>query len=379
MASSANLADDPTAGVLTIDLDALKANYRSLATRAAPAKTGANVKADAYGLGIDVVVPALADAGCENFFVATLSEAMNVRAAAPHARIFVLNGFPVAAEAIFASHALTAVLGSRDEIDAFQTALTNGHKLPSPALHIDTGMQRLGLTIEEARTFARDYSAKKFSFMLAIVMTHFVESEVQNSHVTEAQIVTFDAMRALFPNVPSSLSNSSGFFIGRDIGYDLVRPGYALYGGNPCPGRPNPMKPVVRLEVPVIQTRDVLKGTKIGYGGEYTAKRDSRLAIVSIGYADGYPRGAKTTDTKAGADCLIAGRRCPIIGRMSMDLAIVDITDCPRDQVRRGTMATIFGDEMTLDEVGDKSGTIGYELLVHLGRRFRRKVIGGKV
>jgi alanine racemase len=379
MASSANLADDPTAGVLTINLDALKANYRSLATRAAPAKTGANVKADAYGLGIDVVVPALVDAGCENFFVATLSEAMSVRAAAPHARIFVLNGFPVAAEAIFASHAFTAVLGARDEIDAFQAALTNGYKLPSPALHIDTGMQRLGMTVDEARVFAHDYANKTYAFEFALLMTHFVESEVQNSHVTEAQIKLFDAMRALFPNVPSSLSNSSGFFSGRDIGYDLVRPGYALYGGNPCPGRPNPMKPVVRLEVPVIQTRDVPKGTKIGYGGEYTAKRDSRLATLSIGYADGYPRGAKTTDTKAGADCLIAGRRCPIIGRMSMDLAIVDITDCPRDQVQRGTMATIFGDDITLDEVGDKSGTIGYELLVHLGGRFRRKILGGKV
>lgn len=139
------------------------------------------------------------------------------------------------------------------------------------------------------------------------------------------------------------------------------------------------MKPVVQLDVPVIQTRDVPAGTKIGYGGEFTAKRKSRLATLSIGYADGYPRGAKTTDMKTGADCLIAGRRCPIIGRMSMDLAIVDVTDCPPESVRRGTMATMIGGEITLDEVGDKSGTIGYELLVHLGRRFRRRVIGGKV
>lgn len=379
MNSSAALADDPTAGVLTIDLDALKANYRSLAWRAAPAKTGANVKADAYGLGIEIVVPALVDAGCENFFVATLNEGLRVRASAPDARIFVLNGFPVAAEAVFASHTLIAVLGSREEIDAFQAARAKGHTLPSPALHIDTGMQRLGMTLEEARVFARDYANKKYDFEFALLMTHFVESETQNSQVTEQQIKLFDEMRALFPDVPASLSNSSGLFIGRDIGYDLVRPGYALYGGNPCPGRPNPMTPVVRLDVPVIQTRDVPKGTKIGYGGEYTVMRDSRLATLSIGYADGYPRGAKTTNTKVGADCLMAGRRCPIIGRMSMDLAIVDITDCPREIVRRGTMATIFGDAITLDEVGDKSGTIGYELLVHLGRRFRRRVLGGKV
>lgn len=379
MALSARLADDPTAGLLTIDLDALKSNYRSLATRAAPAKTGANVKADAYGLGIDVIVPALVDAGCENFFVATLSEGISVRACAPDARVFVLNGFPVAAEQIFEIYALTAVLGSRHEIDEFQRAIMRGCKLPSPALHIDTGMQRLGLTVDEARAFARAYADQKYSFEFALVMTHFVESEVQNSPVTEQQIALFDEMRALFPNVPASLSNSSGLFIGRAIGYDLVRPGYALYGGNPCPGRENPMRPVVRLDVPVIQTRDVPKGTKIGYGGEYTAKRDSRMATLSIGYADGYPRGAKTTDTKTGADCLIAGRRCPIIGRMSMDLAIVDITDCPPERVTRGTLATIIGDEITLDEVGDKSGTIGYELLVHLGRRFRRTLIGGKV
>ena len=379
MNSSAHLADDPTAGVLTIDLDALKSNYRFLATRSAPSIAGANVKADAYGLGIDVVVPALLDAGCRNFFVATLSEAVRVREQTKTARVFVLNGFPVAAEQIFADHQLTAVLGSRDEIDAFQSALTQGYKLPSPALHIDTGMQRLGLTVEDARTFARDYASKAYAFEFSLLMTHFVESEIKNSVVTEHQIALFDEIRVLFPNVPASLSNSSGLFIGRNIGYDLVRPGYAIYGGNPCPDRPNPMLPVVRLEVPVIQTRDVPADTKIGYGGEFTVKRASRLATLSLGYADGYPRGAKSTDKDSGAECLIAGRRCPIIGRMSMDLAIVDITDCPPDQVKRGTMATIIGDDISLDEVADKSGTIGYELLVHLGRRFRRRVLGGKV
>jgi alanine racemase len=384
MVPSAPLADDPTAGILTINLDALKANYRLLASRAAPSKTGANVKANAYGLGIDAVVPALVDEGCSDFFVATLSEAVRVRNAASHARIFVLNGFPIASEEIFASHQLTAVLGSPDEIEAFQSAVSRGIQLPSPALHSDTGMQRLGLSPDETQQVAEAYATQHYAFSLALVMTHFVESETRPSAVTDQQIARFDEIRALFPNVPASLSNSSGLFLGRDIGYDLVRPGYALYGGNPCPGRSNPMQAVIRLDVPVIQTRDVPMGTKIGYGGEYTVKRNSRLATLSLGYADGYPRGSKTTDTKFGTDCLLAGRRCPIIGRLSMDLAIVDITDCPRDQVNRGTLATIFGDGISIDKIADKSGTIGYELLVHLGGRFRRrildeKVLGGKV
>ena len=378
MALSAALADDPTAACLTIDLSALRANYRLIAERVAPAKVGANIKADAYGLGIDLVVPALVSEGCSFFFVATLSEAVCARASAPEATIYVLNGFSEVEAKSYEIHRLSAVLGSLEDIDNFEKSLKNGAQLPAPALHIDTGMNRLGLTMVEARSYAERRPYDPPPLPLSLLMTHFVESEIDHSSLTQQQIAMFHDMRALFPNVPASLSNSSGVFLEKESAYDLVRPGYALYGGNPCPNEMNPMRPVIRVEAPILQIRHVKKGTTIGYGGEYTAKRDTLLATLAIGYGDGYPRGAKTTDNKDGAACLIAGQKCKILGRVSMDLVMADITDCPAGVVRRGDHAVMIGDEITLDNLAAKSETIGYEILVHLGPRFRRRVVTGE-
>ena len=378
MALSALLADDPTAACLTIDLLALQSNYRLIAKCVAPAKASANIKADAYGLGIDVVVPALVKAGCSHFFVATISEAVSARQSAPDATIYVLNGFSFDAAKTYETHHLSAVLGSLEDIAYFQKALNDGRNLAAPALHIDTGMNRLGLTIDEARAYAEHRKSETSPLPFSLLMTHFIESEIQNSPITEKQITLFDEMRALFPNVPASLSNSSGVFLDQNTAYDLVRPGYALYGGNPYPYRTNPMRPVIRLEAPILQIRFAKKGTPIGYGGEIIVHRDTRIATLSIGYGDGYPRGAKNTDTKTGAECLIAGQRCKILGRISMDLVMADITDCPEGAVKRGDYAVMIGDDITLDEVAAKSETIGYEILVHLGPRFRRRVLMGK-
>ena len=378
MVLSALLADDPTAAQLTIDLNALKANYRFIAKRVAPAKASANIKANAYGLGIDVVVPALVEAGCQHFFVATLSEGVAARCHAQDATIFILNGFPKNAADIYEMHQLTVVLGAVDEIIEFENARKAGKRLLPPALHIDTGMARLGLSPEEAQSFATRRKAENSPLPLSLLLTHFVEGEIRSSPVTENQIALFEKLRALFPDVPASLSNSSGVFLDTTIFYDLVRPGYALYGGNPFVEEPNPMQSVIRLEAPIIQTRKIPKGTKIGYGGEIAVTRDSVIATLSIGYGDGYPRGAKNTDIKQGADCLIAGQRCKILGRISMDLVMADITDCPEGLVQRGMMATMIGDEITLDEVAAKSETIGYEILVHLGPRFRRRILPTK-
>ena len=378
MALSALLADDPTAACLTIDLPALQSNYRFIAERVSPAKASANIKADAYGLGIDVVVPALVEAGCSHFFVATISEGLSARISAPHATIYVLNSFSSDAAKAYEAHRLTAVLGSYEDIADFEKDLEDSLDLLAPALHIDTGMNRLGLTIDEARSFAERRKSETSPLPFSLLMTHFIESEIHGSSITEKQVALFDDMRRMFPHVPASLSNSSGVFLNQTITYDLVRPGYALYGGNPCPDKKNPMRPVIRIEAPILQIRYAKKGTPIGYGGEITVKRDTRIATLSIGYGDGYPRGAKNTDTKIGAECLIAGQRCKILGRVSMDLIMADITDCPEGAVKRGDHAVMIGDDITLDEVAAKSGTIGYEILVHLGPRFRRRVLTGK-
>ncbi|NBU15390.1 MAG: alanine racemase, partial [Alphaproteobacteria bacterium] len=261
MVLSALLADDPTAACLTIDLPALQSNYRFIAERVAPAKASANIKADAYGLGIDLVVPALVEAGCSHFFVATISEGLSARASAPQAVIYVLNSFSFDAAKIYETHHLSAVLGSFDDLDDFEKALVDGFKLSSPALHIDTGMNRLGLTVDEARSYAEHLKSKTSPLAFSLLMTHFIESEIIGSPITQKQITLFDEMRALFPNVPASLSNSSGVFLDKTTAYDLVRPGYALYGGNPCPDKTNPMRPVIRIEAPILQIRYAKKGT----------------------------------------------------------------------------------------------------------------------
>ena len=323
-------------------------------------------------------MPALVEAGCSHFFVATLSEAIATRQHAHGAIIYVLNGFPEGAVDFYETYQLNAVLGAAEEINDFERAVRSGKNLPSPALHIDTGMERLGLSLDEAHSYAARREKEKTPLPLSLLMTHFVESELRHSPITELQSALFEKMRTLFPGVPASLSNSSAVFLNRDIAYDLVRPGYALYGGNPFTSEPNPMKPVIRVEAPLIQTRKISKGTKVGYGGEITVTRDSVIATLSIGYGDGYPRGAKNTDTKQGAECLIAGRRCKILGRVSMDLVMADVTDCPAGSFKRGMMAVMIGDEITLDEVAAKSGTIGYEILVHLGSRFRRRLLTRK-
>jgi alanine racemase len=368
------LPHDPTAGLLTIDCRELRENYQNLSTRVPSARTGANVKADAYGLGIDVVVPELVEAGCRDFFVAHLSEGVRVRRVAPGTTVYILHGFSKEAASDYQNFQLTAVLGSREEITDFQSALAEGFNLPAPALHCDTGMQRLGLSPEDAKIIAAERQAGKITVPFSLLMTHYVESEIRGSSVTKEQTARFQSLRTLFPDLPASLANSSGLFLDAHIGLSLVRPGYALYGGNPVPGFQNPMHPVVKLEVPVLQTRSVDAGAKIGYGGEYTTTRPSRLATLSIGYADGYPRGAKGTDHHRGADIMLHGQRCPVVGRLSMDLLICDITDCTKP-VKRGDMATIIGDGITLDEIADKAGTIGYELLVHMSPRFRRVAI----
>ena len=208
-------------------------------------------------------------------------------------------------------------------------------------------------------------------------MSHFVESEVPDNPLNARQIAAFAEVRRAFPGVPGSLANSSGIFLAQKPFHDLVRPGYALYGGNPTPGRANPMRPVVRLVAPILQLRDIDTGETAGYGARWTAKRPSRLATIGVGYADGLPRNAMGTDTKPGAEAVVAGVRCPFAGRVSMDLSILDVTDVPENQIAPGTPVELLGDTIGVDELGTKALTIGYEILTGLGSRYRRVYVGG--
>ena len=379
------MTDDPLPGsgsdaqaILTIDLAALAANWQALATRAAPAECGAAVKADAYGIGIEAAVPALARAGCRTFFVAHVSEGRRARAALDanglDGRIFVLNGFFSDLVGDYREHRLDPVIGSGPDLSAWSAARRGSNALQrrSCAIHVDTGMNRLGFPVVEALALARtDLEAAGAS----LAMTHLVTAEDPDDPVNARQITDFeDACEGVLGALPLSVANSSGIFLPQRPFHALVRPGYALYGGNPTPGRPNPMRPVVALATRILQLRDVPAGATAGYNGRWTAHRPSRLATLGLGYADGVP----ISGSGERVFVSIAGIACPLVGRISMDLSIADVSDLPEGVAHPGALATVLGDATTVDDLARACGTIGYETLVNLGRRHRRVYVGNR-
>jgi alanine racemase len=363
---------EPAPGRVTVDLDALACNWRRLERLAAPGRCGAVVKADAYGIGLEKAGPALWSAGARVFFVAQMREGLAARRILPkEAVIYVLNGLENDAyPSDYAEHGLRPVVGGEEELRRWsgEAARRGG---PSPfALHLDTGMSRLGF--ESLAALKGAMSRTGAASGADLLMSHFVSSEIPGDPVNAAQIALFDAARAAFPHLPASLANSSGMFLGSRPIYDLARPGYALYGGNPTPGPANPMRPVVTLSVAIQQTRWIEPGATCGYNAQWTAKRRTRLATLLAGYADGLPRGAGATDAKPGAEVAIASRRCPLVGRVSMDLCVADVTDLAEEAVGPGVRAEFFGPTADLDDFATRSGTIGYQVLTGLGRRYRR-------
>ena len=362
-------------GVLTVDLDAIVANWRKLEKAAVPAECAAVIKADAYGCGVDPVARALAAAGCKTFFVATVEEARAARAAVPSATIYALDGIFQNCGDAFARIDCKPVIGDLNELAEWDVFCRRSGWAGGAAIHIDTGMNRLGLTITEAQGIVPRINAGDHG--ITLVMSHLACAEALNHPLNAKQLAAFREIASLFTGVPASLSNSSGIFLSPQFQFDLVRPGAALYGINPTPEADNPMQPVVDLKARIVQIRNVERGDSVGYGGTWTARRPTRLAIVSAGYADGYFRAAGSNDGTRGAEVVVAGKRCPIAGRVSMDLMAVDVTDLEKNAVRRGHMATLIGEGITVDELAHHFGTIGYEVLTGLGPRYARVYKGG--
>jgi alanine racemase len=370
---AAALAD--ATGVLTVDLDAIVANWRKLEKTAVPAECAGVIKADAYGCGAEPVARALASAGCKIFFVATLDEARVVRAAVPKAAVYVLNGFFQNCGEAYAKIDVRPVIGDLNELAEWDVFCRRSGWTGGAAIHIDTGMNRLGLTLTEAQGIVPRINAGDHG--ITLVMSHLACAETLNHPLNGKQVAAFREIASLYSGVPASLANSSGIFLGAQFQFDLVRPGAALYGVNPTPEADNPMQPVVDLKARIVQTRNVERGEGVGYGGTWTARRPTRLAIVSAGYADGYFRAASSNDGTRGAEVVVAGKRCPIAGRVSMDLIAIDVTDLPNNAARRGHMVTLIGEGITVDELAHHFGTIGYEVLTSLSRRYARIYKGG--
>ena len=357
-------------GILTVDLSAIEANWRALGRRIMPSECAAVIKADAYGCGIEPVAARLSRAGCKTFFVADLLEARRARSAAPDAAIYVLNGLLPGTAPTFADLRARPVIGSMVELAEWDAFCSAQRWQGGAALHVDTGMNRLGITASEAAALAPRIRSENHG--ITLLMSHLACAEEQDHPLNERQINLFREVRILYRGITSSLSNSSGIFLGNSAHCNMARPGVALYGVNPTPGRSNPMRPVIEVEARIAQVRIVQKGETVGYNAGWTAKRTSRLAVVAVGYADGYLRAASASDEAPGADAIVAGKRCPIAGRVSMDLIEIDITDLPDNSARRGDLAKLIGDEISVDDVASAAGTIGYEVLTSLGRRYHR-------
>jgi alanine racemase len=378
-ASAADVDSGPAktnaGGILTIDLSAIAANWELLGRQATPSECAAVIKADGYGCGIEPVARILTKAGCRTFFVADISEARRVRTVAPNAALYVLNGLLPSTAAAFADIGAQPVIGSLVELAEWDAFCSANQWHGGAALHVDTGMNRLGVSVEEAAALAPRIRTENHG--ITLLMSHLACAEQAAHPLNQRQIELFREVRLLYRGIAGSLANSSGIFLGNSAHCDMVRPGAALFGVNPTPGHRNPMHPVIELRARVVQVRSVPKGETIGYNATWTAKHAARIAVAAVGYADGYPRAASASDTTPGSDAIVAGMRCPLAGRVSMDLLAVDVTALPENAVRRGNLITLIGDAIGVDELAAAAGTIGYEVLVNLGNRYHRIYRGG--
>lgn len=349
---------------LTVRLGALAANYRELIRRASPAAIAPVVKADAYSLGMGPVAQRLAACGADTFFVARLGEGIELRKLLPRARIFVLDGLAPATAPALIAHRLTPVLNSREEITGWSAEARGRHTVLDAAVHIDTGMNRSGLPREDVTWLAANARAVFAHVSLALVMSHLACAGEPQHRLNREQLDRFRASLGLLPAAPASLAATAGVELGRDYRFDIVRPGLGLYGGNPRPGRANPYRTVAVLTAEILQVRRLETGESAGYGAAFIATKPATLAIAPLGYADGLIRAMGERGY-----AVIAGARVPFAGRISMDLATLDVTGLPADQVQRGAAVEFLGDSVSLEDLAFAAGTINHEILTALGPR----------
>jgi alanine racemase len=361
---------DLAGAVLSIDLSAIQKNWRFLASHAGTAECGAAVKGNAYGLGVEPVGRALWEAGCRSFFVARPKEGEELRGVLPEATIYVLDGlFPGQAEFYAQNNLLPALISIEEAREWAAFGRVYGRKLPC-AIHVDTGINRLGFPMGEYTALLAE-TATMDGLHVSLLMSHLACAEESTHPLTLKQRDTFNTVRTKLPGVPASLANSSGIFLGKDYAHDLVRPGIAIYGGNPTPALANPMYAVALLEGTILQTREVEAHETVGYGATWKAPRKSRVAVLGAGYKDGVPRALSSGNSNNPPQVFLGGKRCPIIGRVSMDMMAIDVTDLTQ-AVKRGDRAEILGPNILIDEAANWAGTISYELLTRLGSRYAR-------
>ncbi|MGV6800807.1 MAG: alanine racemase [bacterium] len=352
---------------LKINLEALQNNYKMLQTRRPPARTAASVKADAYGLGVSHIAPALCQVGCTLFFVAYADEAISLRkllsAQNLEADIAVFNGPESTTVKQFQDYRLIPVLNRLDQMKLWRPTGRPG------ILHIDTGMNRLGLTSAELNQII-EQPADWADLPILYIMSHLASASSPNSHQNSQQVTRYfqyiEKMGNVWPAAQSSLSASAGLFLDHSIEENMTRPGLSLYGAGPQDHEEPTLEVVATLMAPILQTRCIKAGETVGYNATYTAQKDMNVATIAIGYGDGIPRSLSNK-----GHVFIDNIRCPIIGNISMDLMTVDISALSNTP-EIGTFTEIFGENLPVEQVADKAGTIAYEIFVRLGPRIDR-------
>lgn len=359
--------------ILTIDLDAVVANWRQVKAHFTGGEVAGVVKADAYGTGAARVAPALWAAGCRTFFVALVEEAVAVRDVVPQADIHVLGGCLPGSEKTFSEHRLIPVLNGLDDVERWATHCRAAGAAKAADIHVDTGMSRLGLTPAEMDALTSD-PTRLAGIDVRLVMSHLACADESAHPMNRAQLDEFRAARQRFPQGRASFANSAGVFLGRDFHFDIARPGIALYGGEPAPGLPVKLSQVVRLQGKIVQVREIDFPRTVGYGATHRASRKTRIATVAVGYADGYLRSLSSR-----ASASVGGVRVPLVGRVSMDLITLDVTGLPERDAHVGAFAELLGPALPVDEVAAAAGSISYEILTSLGRRYHRTYVGAGI
>lgn len=356
--------------ILSIDLGALRDNYLFLRQKLQGAACGGAVKADGYGLGALQVARTLVQAGCRDLFVAHLEEGIALR---PHfsadVAIYIMHGAPVGCEAEVLAHGCIPMLNSLPQITAWrELASQKGMRLPA-VLQVDTGMARMGLAADEVAACVANPELLA-GFELLFLMSHLACAEDQAHVMNLQQLHAFKTLRQQLPACRASLCNSSGIFLGEDFHFDLARPGIALYGGAPVAGQANPMRSVVRLQGRIIQTRQIPAQTSVGYSATWRSQKNSTIATVAVGYADGWLRSLSNRGV-----AFIAGTEVPMVGNVSMDTITLDVTEVAPEHLHPGALVDLISAENPVDIVAQRAGTISYEILTSLGARYHRHYI----
>jgi alanine racemase len=357
----------PAGATATINLSKLQQNYSLLARKAKKAACAVAIKGDAYGLGIAPVAAAFWKSGCRSFYVARPEEGAVLRGLLPRATITILDGLYDGHAGFYRKYKLVPALTTLSQI---QDWAKHGKGFEC-ALHVDTGINRAGLQASEWLALTGDDELLR-RLNIRMLMSHLACGDDKDSPMNQRQLDRFTAIRKALPHIPASFANSPSIFLRPAYHFDEVRPGVALYGGNPTPYQKNPMKPVVTLEARILQIRNIHAGDTVGYSATWKAKRPSRIAVIAAGYADGVARKLSSRQPNGPAQVYLGGQRCPIVGRVSMDMMTVDVTDVPERKLASAEAAELFGAHISVDEAAGWAGTISYELLTHLGKRYAR-------